>query len=175
MSSDFWRDFSFPSNCDKLLQQQGGCKLEQLLDEDDVVVDAREQKPDLLSLYGCQYVLLNSKSLLKPSSLETMVGYLTKEPTPDSSENVKFRYSLYSFFGDPPRYPAVVCEIFSAKIEPVDKALASNKLLLDLLFSPLKMPNLNGMLGPIILKVITSLISTNTNAVSYEWLLASPC
>jgi hypothetical protein len=47
-SSDFWKEFSFPSSCDEILKQ--GCTLEQLLDQDDVVIDAREQKPDVLNL-----------------------------------------------------------------------------------------------------------------------------
>lgn len=100
--SDFWREFSFPSNCDKILEKgrsdtppYHSVLLERLFDEDDVVVDARELKPDLQTLYVTKVVLhLLTVSLLKPSSLESMLRYVCQEPPPNASDSVKFRFVI---------------------------------------------------------------------------------
>lgn len=48
--SNFWKDFSFPSPIDDLLANPD-CTLETLLDDDEVIRDARSNKQVLVSLY----------------------------------------------------------------------------------------------------------------------------
>jgi hypothetical protein len=45
---NFWKDFSFPSPVDDILKK-GNFTLEDLLDEDDVVQDARSHKDALIT------------------------------------------------------------------------------------------------------------------------------
>lgn len=47
---DFWKDFSFPSAIDDILQKET-YTLEDLLDEDEVVTEARSHKDALIDLY----------------------------------------------------------------------------------------------------------------------------
>eukprot|EP01126_Amoeba_proteus_P010615 TRINITY_DN14162_c0_g2_i10.p1 TRINITY_DN14162_c0_g2~~TRINITY_DN14162_c0_g2_i10.p1 ORF type:complete len:195 (-),score=39.12 TRINITY_DN14162_c0_g2_i10:16-600(-) len=141
-SASFWKDFSFPSNCDKILEEKT-IVLERLLDEDDIITDSKEQKP----------VLLNH--LLLQTTIQRLLDYLTQEPPLEASDSVKYRY------------PAVVGEIFSSKIEAIDRTISSPEYL-GVLFGFWKTEHVNTLIGPVVMRVIGSLLITQTGAVCKE-------
>eukprot|EP01126_Amoeba_proteus_P059697 TRINITY_DN7821_c0_g1_i2.p1 TRINITY_DN7821_c0_g1~~TRINITY_DN7821_c0_g1_i2.p1 ORF type:complete len:372 (+),score=68.66 TRINITY_DN7821_c0_g1_i2:168-1283(+) len=135
MSSNFWSEFSFPSPVDDILKRPS-FTLEDLLDEDDVVVDTRSQKEDL------------KEFLIKKETLKALIQYISKDAPADSSDTVKFRY------------PAVACEILTAEVVEIDRELVTDSELLHSLFYFFDKENVNPLLANLVLRVISSLMTT---------------
>eukprot|EP01126_Amoeba_proteus_P028394 TRINITY_DN2800_c0_g1_i7.p1 TRINITY_DN2800_c0_g1~~TRINITY_DN2800_c0_g1_i7.p1 ORF type:complete len:114 (-),score=15.71 TRINITY_DN2800_c0_g1_i7:389-730(-) len=81
-----WSDFSFPSPVDDILKRPN-FKLEDLLDEDDVVVDTRSQKEGL------------KEFLVQKETLVALIKYISEDAPSGASDTVKFRWALMKEVG----------------------------------------------------------------------------
>eukprot|EP01126_Amoeba_proteus_P028392 TRINITY_DN2800_c0_g1_i12.p1 TRINITY_DN2800_c0_g1~~TRINITY_DN2800_c0_g1_i12.p1 ORF type:complete len:390 (-),score=73.04 TRINITY_DN2800_c0_g1_i12:914-2083(-) len=130
-----WSDFSFPSPVDDILKRPN-FKLEDLLDEDDVVVDTRSQKEGL------------KEFLVQKETLVALIKYISEDAPSGASDTVKFRY------------PAVACEILTAEVVEIDTGLVSDSELVSALFSFFCKENVNPLLANLVLRVISALMTT---------------
>uniref|UniRef100_A0A6B2L125 Serine/threonine-protein phosphatase 4 regulatory subunit 3-like central domain-containing protein n=1 Tax=Arcella intermedia TaxID=1963864 RepID=A0A6B2L125_9EUKA len=151
----FWNNFSFPSPVDDILKRPG-FTLQDLLDEDEVVVETRNQKQDLLAF------------LTTKENINQLITYIVSEPDAEAPVNVKMRY------------PVVACEILSSDIAEIERVLIENEEFLDRIFRFYENPKINLLLSNLVVKVAKSLITSKVepmvgilkkNAVFIDYLL----
>jgi len=108
--------------------------LQDLLDEDEILVEVKKQKPELLAF------------LTKGSNLAQMVTYIVELPKPDASEAVRMRY------------PVVCSELLGCEDETIEKALISSGQI-DRFFAFFH-GTANVLLSGVVIKVILPLLDT---------------
>lgn len=93
-------------------------------------------------------------SLIKPEIIEELVNLTIKEPSIEIEERLRFRY------------PNIACELLTCDVPAVNERLASDKVILDKLYSFLECePPLNPLLASYFSKIMGALIAKKTEQV----------
>jgi serine/threonine-protein phosphatase 6 regulatory subunit 1 len=132
-SMQFWQDFAWSSPIDDILKSEN-FKLEDLLDEDDVIQEMRNHKQELIDF------------LAKPAQLQKLLDYLTVEPPEDANEKLRLRY------------PAIACELLCSEIDEMDSLVVSSNEYLDRLFGFFDKDSPNPFLTSFVCRVISCLL-----------------
>lgn len=75
--------------------KEKGCTIEMLLDEDEIVVEAKKGRDDLLQLYVlATWSILIVHSLTQPDNLRKLIGYIVDEAPASADEKVRMRYCI---------------------------------------------------------------------------------
>lgn len=147
-SASFWQSISFPSAIDDILKKSE-FTLQDLLDEDEVVVEARNQKQELLNY------------LTQPHIMTKLIGYIVDDPPPEAEEKVRTRY------------PVVACEIICSEVPEIDRVLMKSPEHLGKIYSFFDRPNINFLLANLVVKVLGTLLSSKIKD-SLDYLKANP-
>jgi len=139
MANNFW-NISFPSPIDDILKKPS-FTLQDILDEDDVVPETRNHKPELIAY-------LSTKE-----NISQLINYLVLEPMGEVSTNIKFRY------------PAVSCELLCAEDNDIERVLLENEELLDRIFGFFDSPKINLLLANVVVKVAKTITSSKTETM----------
>mmetsp|Transcript_29240 Transcript_29240/g.32476 ORF Transcript_29240/g.32476 Transcript_29240/m.32476 type:complete len:551 (-) Transcript_29240:322-1974(-) len=130
---DFWKDFSFPSAIDDILQKDSFA-LEDLLDEDEVVTETRSHKDKLIDF------------LATTETITKLLAYITEEAPEGASEQRTNRY------------PGVACEILCSEVAEIDSFICENTEFLDKLYNFFEQEQLEGFLTICVCRVAGSLL-----------------
>jgi hypothetical protein len=128
-------NLSFPSPIDDILKKPS-FTLQDLLDEDDVVTETGNQKPELLAF------------LCTKENLSTLISYIVQDPLEDVPINVKFRY------------PVVACELLCSQNQDIEKILIENEDLLDRIFGFYEAPRINLLLSNLVVKITKTITAS---------------
>jgi len=129
----FW-NFSFPSPIDDILKKS--FTLQELLDEDEVVPETRNQKQELIAF------------LCTKENISQLITYIVTDPVGEVPTNVKFRY------------PVVACELLCAENNDIERVLLENEDLLDRIFGFFEAPKINLLLANLVVKVSKAITSS---------------
>eukprot|EP01125_Pyxidicula_operculata_P005369 TRINITY_DN191_c2_g1_i1.p1 TRINITY_DN191_c2_g1~~TRINITY_DN191_c2_g1_i1.p1 ORF type:complete len:575 (+),score=158.40 TRINITY_DN191_c2_g1_i1:43-1767(+) len=132
--SNFWKDFTF-SPIDDIFKDPN-FTLQDLLDEDDVVVEVRNHKEELVNY------------MIQPQIIDQLITYIVDEPDQNANEKVKFRY------------PVVACEILCSEVDTVLNALLNNTEVLDKIYGFFSRPNVNLLLANLVVRIIATLLAS---------------
>lgn len=95
-------------------------------------------------------------SLIKPEVMEELINLITREPSMDIDERVRFKY------------PNIACELLTSDVSAINERLASDEVLLDKLYGFLECePPLNPLLASYFSKTMGALITKKTEQVIY--------
>lgn len=145
----YWKDFTFASPIDDILKQSS-FTLKDLLDEDEVVSETRNQKQELIDF------------LIKEENIQKLVSYVVDEPEEESSsEKEKFRY------------PAVAGEILSSEVDEIVTLLLQKEELMDKIFFFYNKSNINQLLSGVVSKVSISILHSKPKEV-FSYLCKNP-
>jgi hypothetical protein len=98
---------------------------------------------------------LSFSSLLKPEMMEELVSLITREPSTELDERIRFKY------------PNIACELLTSDVSAINERLASDEVLLDKLYSFLECePPLNPLLASYFSRIMGALIAKKTEQVS---------
>jgi len=135
----FWSSWRSSQSIENLLSRSD-LSLSELLDEEDVIQEVRNQNAKLIAF-------------LNTDRLRELLVYVTEEPAEsDSSKRCH-------------KYPFVACEIFSCEVTPIMQKLVDDQGLLDKVFSVLKTETIHPTLAGYFSKVFVSLFKTAEEAV----------
>jgi len=127
-----WKDFPFQSKVEDILKKQE-FSLQELLDEDEVVIDTRHHKIDLIRFLSTE------------DNVVQLLSYLTSTPALDASAKEKFRY------------PVVACEILlSDNIEFQDMLITPKCL--ELLYGFFSTPTINLQKASLVIRIAIHLL-----------------
>eukprot|EP01126_Amoeba_proteus_P044341 TRINITY_DN4923_c0_g1_i6.p1 TRINITY_DN4923_c0_g1~~TRINITY_DN4923_c0_g1_i6.p1 ORF type:complete len:574 (+),score=137.63 TRINITY_DN4923_c0_g1_i6:15-1736(+) len=131
----FRRSMSFFVGPVDVILSQKSFTLEALLDEDDIVVETKKARMDLLGF------------LTRKDILAQLISYLVNEPPRGADEKVRMRY------------PAVTAELLSCEDEIIEKALLEHPDFGNF-FEFFKPQKVNLLLSNVVLKVLMTLLDT---------------
>ncbi|XP_070190281.1 serine/threonine-protein phosphatase 6 regulatory subunit 3-like isoform X3 [Littorina saxatilis] len=144
----FWKfNLLTSSHVDTLLEKED-VTLRELMDEDDILQECKAQNRKLIDF------------LIQPENMEDMVKMITKEPEDDVEEKLRFKY------------PNTACELLTSDVSQINDKLASDKELVDQLYSFLESEKpLNPLLASFFSKVMGLLITRKSEMI-FEYLKA---
>lgn len=142
----FWKfNLLTSSHVDTLLEKED-VTLRELMDEDDILQECKAQNRKLIDF------------LIQPENMEDMVKMITKEPAEDVEERIRFKY------------PNTACELLTSDVSQINDKLASDKELVDQLYSFLESDKpLNPLLASFFSKVMGLLITRKSEMI-FEYL-----
>ncbi|OCT70945.1 serine/threonine-protein phosphatase 6 regulatory subunit 1 isoform X2 [Xenopus laevis] len=138
----FWKfDLHTSSHVDTLLEREN-VTLYELLDEEDVLQECKVVNRKLIDY------------LVQPQHMEELVNCITKEPSSDTDEKIRYKY------------PSVSCEILTADVSQINDALGEDESLLKTLYGFLQTnEDLNPLLCSFFSKVMGILINRKTEQI----------
>ncbi|KAK7494563.1 hypothetical protein BaRGS_00014216, partial [Batillaria attramentaria] len=138
----FWKfNLLTSSHVDTLLEKED-VTLRELMDEDDILQECKAQNRKLIDF------------LIQAENMEDMVKMITKEPAEDVEERVRFKY------------PNTACELLTSDVSQINDKLASDKELIDQLYSFLESDRpLNPLLASFFSKVMGLLITRKSEMI----------
>ncbi|XP_008200387.1 serine/threonine-protein phosphatase 6 regulatory subunit 3 isoform X2 [Tribolium castaneum] len=144
----FWKyNNNSSSELDALLAKQD-VTLSEVMDAEDIINQCKAQSKGLIDF------------LLKPEMMEELVSLVTREPSNELDERVRFKY------------PNIACELLTSDVPSINERLASDEVLLDKLYSFLECePPLNPLLASYFSRIMGALIARKTeqNWLSYQF------
>ncbi|KAL8606034.1 hypothetical protein ACOMHN_040032 [Nucella lapillus] len=142
----FWKfNLLTSSHVDTLLEKED-VTLRELMDEDDILQECKAQNRKLIDF------------LIQPDNMEDMVKMITKEPEDDVDEKLRFKY------------PNTACELLTSDVSQINDKLASDRELVDQLYSFLESERpLNPLLASFFSKVMGLLITRKSEMI-FEYL-----
>ncbi|RZC37515.1 serine/threonine-protein phosphatase 6 regulatory subunit 3, partial [Asbolus verrucosus] len=138
----FWKyNNNSSSEIDALLCKEDVTLLE-VMDAEDIINQCKVQSKGLIDF------------LLKPEMMEELVSLITREPSPELDERIRFKY------------PNIACELLTSDVPAINERLASDEVLLDKLYSFLECePPLNPLLASYFSRIMGALIAKKTEQV----------
>eukprot|EP00041_Stephanoeca_diplocostata_P030411 m.919388 g.919388 ORF g.919388 m.919388 type:complete len:735 (+) comp23751_c0_seq2:288-2492(+) len=138
----FWKfGFTTPSNIDNILQQEN-FTLQELLDDDDILSECRNQNKKLTDY------------LSQPENIRTLLEYVVNEPSDGDDERTRFKY------------PNIAAEVLTSECWPIMDAMCKPEPM-DLLWTTLDRPApLNPLLASFFTKIVVMLLGKEVKAVS---------
>lgn len=131
-----------------LLLAKEDVTIQEIMDSEDIINECRQQNKLLIEF------------LQKTEIMEELITLITQEPSLEIEERSRFKY------------PNVACELLTCDVPALNEKLASDKVLLDKLYSFLESdPPLNPLLASYFSKVMGALIAKKTeqNWLSYQF------
>ncbi|CAH1990070.1 unnamed protein product [Acanthoscelides obtectus] len=144
----FWKHNTNASSQIEALLSKENVTLAEVLDSEEIINECRAQNKMLIDF------------LQKPEVMDELVNLITKEPTLEMDEKLRFKH------------PNVACELLTCDVPTLNERLASDKALLEKLYTFLKIePPLNPLLASYFSKVMGVLIAKKTeqNWLSYQF------
>jgi hypothetical protein len=115
----------------------------EVMDAEDIINQCKVQSKGLIDF------------LLKPEMMEELVSLITREPSTELDERIRFKY------------PNIACELLTSDVSAINERLASDEVLLDKLYSFLECePPLNPLLASYFSRIMGALIAKKTEQVS---------
>ncbi|XP_076445361.1 serine/threonine-protein phosphatase 6 regulatory subunit 3-like isoform X2 [Babylonia areolata] len=142
----FWKfNLLTSSHVDTLLEKED-VTLRELMEEDDILQECKAQNRKLIDF------------LTQSDNMEDMVKMITKEPEEDVDEKLRFKY------------PNTACELLTSDVSQINDKLASDRELVDQLYSFLESERpLNPLLASFFSKVMGLLITRKSEMI-FEYL-----
>ncbi|VEN40012.1 unnamed protein product [Callosobruchus maculatus] len=144
----FWKHNTNASSQIEALLTKENVTLVEVLDSEEIINECRAQNKMLIDF------------LQKPEVMDELVNLITKEPTLEIDEKIRFKY------------PNIACELLTCDVPTLNERLASDKALLEKLYTFLNTdPPLNPLLASYFSKVMGVLIAKKTeqNWLSYQF------
>ncbi|CAH1101173.1 unnamed protein product [Psylliodes chrysocephalus] len=144
----FWKYNTTSSSQIEALLSKEDVTLQEVMDSDDIINECRVQNKLLIDF------------LQRTEVMEELVTLITKEPSIEIEERSRFKY------------PNVACELLTCDVPALNERLASDKVLLDKLYTFLECDTpLNPLLASYFSKVMGALIAKKTeqNWLSYQF------
>nr|CAH7754764.1 unnamed protein product [Callosobruchus chinensis] len=144
----FWKHNTNASSQIEALLSKENVTLAEVLDSEEIINECRAQNKMLIDF------------LQKPEVMDELVNLITKEPTLEIDEKIRFKY------------PNIACELLTCDVPTLNERLASDKALLEKLYTFLNTdPPLNPLLASYFSKVMGVLIAKKTeqNWLSYQF------
>jgi hypothetical protein len=114
----------------------------EVMDAEDIINQCKVQSKGLIDF------------LLKPEMMEELVSLITREPSTELDERIRFKY------------PNIACELLTSDVSAINERLASDEVLLDKLYSFLECePPLNPLLASYFSRIMGALIAKKTEQV----------
>ncbi|XP_063910492.1 serine/threonine-protein phosphatase 6 regulatory subunit 3 isoform X1 [Zophobas morio] len=143
----FWLYNKNASYLDALLCKED-VTLCEIMDTEDIINQCKVQSRALIDF------------LVKPEMMEELVSLVTREPSIELEERIRFKY------------PNIACELLTCDVPAINERLASDEVLLDKLYSFLECePPLNPLLASYFSRIMGALIAKKTeqNWLSYQF------
>nr|CAI5820152.1 unnamed protein product [Callosobruchus analis] len=144
----FWKHNTNASSQIEALLTKENVTLEEVLDSEEIINECRAQNKMLIDF------------LQKPEVMDELVNLITKEPTLEIDEKIRFKY------------PNIACELLTCDVPTLNERLASDKALLEKLYTFLNSdPPLNPLLASYFSKVMGVLIAKKTEQVGITFVI----